>query len=158
VADFQRVLPHDDTFDEQVQETLLLGQGCLLQPAAQEVFAQVRGRDFPRLEIVYGDNKSHNYELYEWLAQHRRPYGLYIVRRSADQDGFEPLPKRWVVERTFAWLGRYRRLSKDYEPTTASSEAMVHIAAIHHLLRRLAPQKLSHSQRFRFQRPTKQAA
>ena len=126
--------------------------------AAQEVFAQVRGRDFPRLEIVYGDNKYHNYELYEWLSTHRRPYGLYIVRRPDDQDGFEPLPKRWVVERTFAWLGRYRRLSKDYEHTTTSSEAMVHIAAIHHLLRRVAPQEVSHSQRFRFQRSKKHAA
>jgi putative transposase len=127
-------------------------------PAAQEVFAQVRGRDFPRLEIVYGDTKYHNYELYAWLSTHRRPYGIYIVRRPDAQDGFEPLPKRWVVERTFAWLGRYRRLSKDYEHTTASSEAMVHIAAIHHVLRRVAPQEISHSQRFRFQRPQKHAA
>jgi putative transposase len=126
--------------------------------AAQQVFAQVRGRDFPRLEIVYGDHKYHNYALYEWLARHRRPYGLDIVRRPADQEGFEPLPKRWVVERTFAWLGRYRRLSKDYEHTVESSQAMVQLAGIHHLLRRVAPQRLQHSQRFRFKRPAKPAA
>jgi putative transposase len=126
--------------------------------AAQAVFAQVRGRDFPRLELVYGDNKYHNYALYEWLVRHQRPYGLEIVRRPADQDGFQALPKRWVVERTFAWLGRSRRLSKDYEHTTASSEAMVQLAALHHLLRRVAPRRLRHSERFRFKRPPRKRA
>ena len=81
-----------------------------------------------------------------------------VISREAGERRFVPLRSRWVVERTFAWLGRYRRLSKDYEHTTASSEAMVHIAAIHHVLRRLAPQEVSHSQRFRFQRPKKHAA
>jgi putative transposase len=126
--------------------------------AAQEVLAQVRGRDFPRLRIIYADGKYHNYELYQWLATHQRPYGLYIVQQSADQEGFQPLPQRWVVERTLAWLGRSRRLSKDYEHTTASSEAMVQLAALRHLLRRLAPQPVPYSQRFRFKRPAKQAA
>ena len=64
-----------------------------------------------------------------------------------------------MVERTFAWLGRYRRLSKDYEHTTSSSEAVVKIAAIHHYLRRLYPVPVSGSQRFRFEgRRPKQAA
>ncbi len=126
--------------------------------AAQEVLAQVRGRAFPRLRMVYADGKYHNYELYPWLATHQRPYGLYIVQQSADPEGFKPLPQRWVVERTFAWLGRSRRLSKDYEHTTASSEAMVQLAALRHLLRRLAPQPVPSSQRFRFKRPAKQAA
>ena len=69
------------------------------------------------------------------------------------------LPRRWVVERTFAWLGRYRRLSKDYEHLPETSEAVIKIAAIHHYLRRLCPSKVSRSQRFRFKghRP-KQAA
>ena len=62
-----------------------------------------------------------------------------------------PLRSRWVVERTFAWLGRYRRLSKDYEHTPSSSEAVVKIAAIHHYLRRLYPVPVSESQRFRFE-------
>jgi putative transposase len=64
-----------------------------------------------------------------------------------------------VVERTFAWLGYYRRLSKDYEHTPTSSTAVVQIAAIHHYLRRLDPVAVSVSQRFRFEghRP-KQAA
>jgi putative transposase len=49
------------------------------------------------------------------------------------------LPRRWVVERTFGWLGRYRRFSKDYEEFTESSEAMIHLAMIHVMLRRLHP-------------------
>jgi putative transposase len=61
---------------------------------------------------------------------------LEIVNRAPDQVGFQVLPRRWVVERTFAWLGRYRRLSKDYEQLTASSEAMVYLASIHTLLKR----------------------
>jgi putative transposase len=120
--------------------------------AAQDVFAQVRGRDFPRLERVYADTKYHNYDLYTWLRAHRRPYHLEIRSRPPGERRFKPLPVRWVVERTFAWLGRYRRLSKDYEHTPGSSEAVVQIAAIHHLLRRLKPQHMPRSQRFRFKR------
>ena len=118
--------------------------------AAQEVFAQARGRDFPRLRVVFADGKYHNYDLYDWLSIHRRPYRLRIVSRPAGQKGFQPLPVRWVVERTLAWLGRYRRLSKDYEHLPESSETVVKLAAIHHMLRRLKPQPTTHSQRFRF--------
>jgi len=62
-----------------------------------------------------------------------------IVRRNEDQKGFVLLPRRWVVERTFGWLGRYRRLSKDYEFLTQSSEAMVYAAMINLMLHRLCP-------------------
>jgi putative transposase len=61
-----------------------------------------------------------------------------IVKRAADSVGFTVLPRRWVVERTFAWFGRYRRLSKDYEQRTEVSEAMIHLAMIHLMLRRLS--------------------
>lgn len=63
---------------------------------------------------------------------------LDIVEREPGQVGFKVLPRRWVVERTFAWLGRYRRLSKDYEKCTKSSEGMVYIASIHTMLKRIA--------------------
>lgn len=63
---------------------------------------------------------------------------LDIVERDPAQVGFKVLPRRWVVERTFAWLGRYRRLSKDYEKCTESSEGMVYIASIHTMLKRIA--------------------
>ena len=65
---------------------------------------------------------------------------LTIVKRNDDVKGFQVLPRRWVVGRTFAWLGRYRRLSKDYEYLTASSEAMIYVAMIHLMLVRLARQ------------------
>jgi putative transposase len=68
--------------------------------AAQGVFAQVRGRDFPRLRLVFADAKYHNYELYDWLSRHRRPYRLEIVSRPKGETKFRPLPVRWVVERT----------------------------------------------------------
>jgi putative transposase len=64
---------------------------------------------------------------------------LTVVKRSDAHRGFHLLPRRWVVERTFAWLGRYRRLSKDYERCCKSSEAMVYLASIRRLLNRLAP-------------------
>jgi putative transposase len=118
--------------------------------AAQDIFAQVRGRDFPRLAVVFADGKYHNYALEDWLRRHRRPYRLEVVRRPEGEKSFQPLHVRWVVERTFAWQGRYRRLSKDYEHLPESSESVVKIAAIHHMLRRLRPQRVPRSQRFRF--------
>ena len=60
---------------------------------------------------------------------------LEIVRRSDQAKGFEILPHRWVVERTFGWLGRYRRLSRDFEHTVSSSEAVVYIASIRRMLK-----------------------
>lgn len=126
--------------------------------AAQDVFAQVRGRDFPRLRVVFADGKYHNYALYDWLCVHRRPYHLEIVSRPKGETAFKPLPVRWVVERTYAWEGRYRALSKDYEHTPQSSETVVRIAAIHHLLQRLRPKRKARSQRFRFKRRHKRAA
>ncbi len=62
-----------------------------------------------------------------------------IVRKHVRQRTFVVLPKCWVVERTFAWLGRCRRLSKDYEAAPASSEAWIRLAMIHLMLKRLAP-------------------
>lgn len=61
---------------------------------------------------------------------------LEVVKRDEGQVGFVVQPKRWVVERTFAWLGRYRRLSKDYEHCTKSSEAMIYLASIDIMLKR----------------------
>ena len=62
-----------------------------------------------------------------------------IIRRSADATGFQLLPRRWVVERTFAWLGNCRRLSKDFEVLPTVSEAFIYIAMTRLMLRRLCP-------------------
>jgi len=105
---------------------------------AKLAFACVDSEGFPRLVIVWGDGKYHNYSLYEWLEKHAE-YELDIVSRPKEARGFVLLAKRWVSERTFAWLGRSRRLSKDYERRTDTSEAMVKISMIHLMLRRLEP-------------------
>ena len=64
-----------------------------------------------------------------------------MVSRPAGSVGFVKLPRRWVVERTFAWLGRYRRNSRDYERFAESSEAMIKVSSIHRMLRLLKPDK-----------------
>jgi putative transposase len=128
--------------------------------AAQELFAQLPSKDYPRLEVVQADNKYHNHELERWLRVHHRGYWVMVVSRPPGERKFIPLKSRWVVERTLAWLGRYRRLSKDYEHTTAASEAMVKIASIQHALNRLHGKRLKRSERFRFKghRPKSAAA
>jgi putative transposase len=90
-----------------------------------------------RLERIWADG-GYRGKLVKWVNK-TFDVGLDIVLRSDDAAGFEGLPKRWIVERTFAWLARYRRLSKDYEQLLENSEGMVFLASIHHLLKRLAP-------------------
>lgn len=108
--------------------------------AAKEVFEELKPKEQPRLEVVWADSKYHNHQLNNWLARQRSiQWRLEIVRRPKGAQGFVLLPKRWVAERTFSWLGRWRRLSRDYEHRTESSEAMVRIASIGRMLRRLAP-------------------
>ena len=73
-----------------------------------------------------------------WALRPRRNVCLEMVKRPKGMKGFQRLPWRWIVERTFGWLGRYRRLSKDYEYLTQTSEAMIRVAMIHLMVRRLA--------------------
>jgi putative transposase len=107
---------------------------------AQKVVGQLQPEALPRLQTIFGDNKYHNYEYYEWLHQYSQgKWRMEISSRPAGAVGFQPLPIRWVVERTFAWLGRYRRNSKDYEKRTDSSESMILISTMSLLLGRLRP-------------------
>jgi putative transposase len=76
-------------------------------------------------------------QLVEW-AQHVGGWTLDSSKRFTGVSHFQVLPKSWVVERTFAWLGKYRRLSKDYEARTDTSEALMYAAMIHVMVRRLA--------------------
>lgn len=77
-------------------------------------------------------------KLVDWVRENFETI-LEIVSRPPGIKGFQLLPHPWVVERTFSWFDRYRRLSKDYERTTQSSESMIYIASIHTTLKRLAP-------------------
>jgi putative transposase len=107
--------------------------------AAPQVLAQLDRQAYPRLELLWADSKYHNYALYDWLTGHRTKYRLEVVSRPPAAKGFVLLAKRWVVERTWAWYGRDRRNSKDYERLTSSSETRVRMSAIHQMLKRLAP-------------------
>lgn len=93
-------------------------------------------RKFRRLKVVFGDAIYGHNGLPEWV---HKTFGwiLQTVLRPIEAKGFVVLPKRWIVERTFAWLARYRRHSKDYEKTTKSAEAMTYIAMISLMSRRL---------------------
>ena len=105
--------------------------------------------ELPRLEVVYADSQyTAGYlaaDIFSWA-----PFRLQVVSRPPGEEGWVQLPQRWVVERTFAWLYRSRRLSKDYERLTESSEAMVEVSMLHLMLRRLAPVPKSYTQRFRY--------
>ena len=90
----------------------------------------------PRLQLIWADG-GYAGKLINWVKI-KCSWILEIVKRSSDLKGFKVLPRRWVVERTFGWLGRNRRLSKDYEKCTKSSEGVVYIASIHTMLKRLA--------------------
>ncbi len=109
--------------------------------AAPLVVGRLDPKDYPRLQKLWGDNKYHNLNFRQWLAINRPGWELEVKTREPGVKGFAVLPKRWVVERTFAWQGRYRRHSRDYERRTDSSEAMIRISSLHLLLRRLVPQK-----------------
>lgn len=89
----------------------------------------------PTISLVWADG-GYAGKLIEWLQQWCG-WVLEIVRKLEGQVGFQVLPKRWLVERTFAWLGHSRRLSKDYEELVENSEAMVQIAMIRLMLQRL---------------------
>lgn len=89
-----------------------------------------------KLRLIWVDG-SYRGALLDWVAQ-RFAFRLQPVLRSDDQKGFVLLPQRWIVERTFAWLGLHRRLSKDFERLPASSEAFIYIAMTRIMLRQLA--------------------
>ena len=102
---------------------------------AKLVISKLTGR-FPRLSLIWADG-GYAGKLIEWVAT-LTGWTLAIVRRPGNRHSFEVLPRRWVVERTFAWLGWRRRLSKDYEALPETTEAWVYTAMTGLMLRRLA--------------------
>lgn len=106
---------------------------------ASEVLGQLTSEHTTRLQKVWGDSKYNNRELDEWLKETGANYEVEVVSRPEGSKGFVLLPRRWVVERTYAWLGRYRRHSRDYERFPESSEAMIKISCIHRMLKLVEP-------------------
>lgn len=94
---------------------------------------------FMRLRLIWADG-GYAGTLLNWVANLRtvRRLRMQIVKRTDDMKGFAVLPRRWVVERTFAWLSFQRRFSKDYEFHTDTSEALIRVAMIGLMVRRLA--------------------
>jgi putative transposase len=102
---------------------------------AKLVLQRLLGR-FPRLELIWADG-AYTGKLIRW-ARRIGGWRLQVVPRPTQRHTFQVLPRRWVVERTFAWLGRQRRLSKDYEELPQTTEAWVYAAMTGLMLQRLA--------------------
>jgi len=106
--------------------------------AAQALFGRLEGQPMSKVGRMFADSKYHNHALYEWVEENVA-WKVVVVRRPEGKKGWVKLPIRWTVERTFAWLGKCRRLSKDRERSTLSSEAFIKLAMIHLMLNRLQP-------------------
>jgi putative transposase len=117
---------------------------------APRVLKKLSADDYPRLRLLWADNKYNNKQLQRWLKQQRVSYTIEVVSRPVGAKGFVLLHRRWVVERSIAWLGRCRRLSKDYEYYTASSEAQIKMSSIRLMLRRLSPKKARQAPEFNY--------
>ncbi len=109
---------------------------------AKMVIQKVRFNS-PRLKKLWADG-GYRGKLEQWVKQFAH-CKLEIVKRAEANKGFAVLPKRWIVERTFAWLSRYRRLSKDYEFFTQTGENLIYMAMINLMLHRLAPEKRNYN-------------
>jgi putative transposase len=119
---------------------------------ASQPLGQLDRLRFPRLEVIFADQKYKNRDLDGWLARHKKRFRVEVVKRPEGTKGFVLLPKRWVSERSFAWSGRDRRHSKDYEFLTESSESWVRISAIGQMLKRLAPDESRVSAPFKYEK------
>ncbi len=104
---------------------------------APEALGRLTTEHRSRLKSLWADGKYRNHRLAAWLLQEEVGYTIDVVGRPAGKVGFVEQPQRYAVERTFAWLGRYRRQSRDYERFSNSSEAMIKISSIHRMLRLL---------------------
>lgn len=124
---------------------------------ASAVLDELELGEYPRLEVVFGDNKYNNKTLQEWLLDSQAPFRVEVSSRREGAEGFEPIKVRWVVEQGIACLNRCRRLSKDYERTTSSSENWIRLAAISRMIRRLKPDPHNRQPEFKYTKLTKVA-
>jgi putative transposase len=125
---------------------------------AARVLGKLEAAQYPRLKVILGDNKYHNQTLEKWLRVQEVPYQIVVVMKAEGTPGFVPVKIRWVVERAIAWLGRCRRLSKDYEYNTASSETWIQLVAIQQMTRRLRPDTNNGQPPFKYPKKVKKVA
>jgi transposase len=116
--------------------------------AAPELFGRLEGQPMSKVQRMYADGKYHNRALYAWVERNV-PWEVKVINRPKGAKGWVKLPIRWTVERTFAWLGKCRRLSKDRERSVLSSETVVKVAMIHLMLNRLKPKRTDPEFRYR---------
>jgi putative transposase len=117
---------------------------------APKVLSRLTAEHLTRLLLLWADGKYRNHHLEDWLEETKAGYRIEVVERPAGSEGFVKLPRRWVVERTFGWLGRYRRNSRDYELYTHSSEAVIQVSSIHRMLRLLKPDQSKKAAPFKY--------
>lgn len=115
---------------------MVTSAGVQDRAGARLLFEQIKNDPWRRVKKVWAD-EAYAGELIPWLHD-LLGWTLEIIKKLAGQKGFQVLPKRWVVEPTFAWISRNRRLARDYERLPRTSEALVYIAMIPPMLKRLA--------------------
>jgi putative transposase len=125
---------------------------------APRVLAKLRREQFPRLKVIFGDNKYNNRSLDAWLRWTGAPYRVEVRSRRQGAKGFKPLKIRWVAEQALACLGRCRRLNKDHEYIPRHSETWVQIAAIQRMVRRLRPDQENPQAAFKYPKKRTKAA
>jgi putative transposase len=125
---------------------------------APQVLEKLTADKYPRLKKIFGDHKYRNQTLDRWMATHQVPYELEIAMKPEGEPRFKPIKIRWVVEQAHACHGRYRRLSKDYERLTSSSETWIQVSAISRMLRRLRPDRKNRQAEFKYPSKTEQTA
>jgi putative transposase len=125
---------------------------------AQRVLGELDLSKYPRLEVIFADNKYNNKTLDRWLKRSEAPYRILVTSKPPDEEGFVPLKIRWVVEQSIACVNRYRRLSKDYEYHTSSSENWIRLSAIQRMLRRLKPDLNNRQPEFKYPKQVKKVA
>jgi putative transposase len=123
--------------------------------AAPQVLAKLSQDSYPRSKKLWADTKYRNHALESWMSEHGW-YVIEVTSRPPKSQEFRVIKWRWVVERTFAWLGRCRIHSRDYGRKTESSEAQVQISMIQLMLRRLAQE--NYQSPFRYLRPSYKSA
>jgi putative transposase len=125
---------------------------------ASKVLEKVSADKYPRLQKIFADNKYNNKTLQSWMEENQVPYEIEIASKPEGEPGFKPVKIRWVVEQAHACQGRCRRLSKDYERLTSSSETWIQVSAIQRMLRRLRPDPNNRQAAFKYASTPKKSA